>query len=54
MIDNDLTSYWWSAGDLDWIMIDMGMSQPVGRVYVNFGWWYTSGCCGICICTKTM
>ena len=44
MLDNDLTnSYWWSAGDYDWIMVDMGLSQPVGRVFVNFGWCSVDG-----------
>ena len=44
MIDNDLTdSYWWSNGDYDWIEIDMEVSQRVGRVFVNFGWWYNNG-----------
>merc|ERR1712037_956925 len=55
MIDGDLTdSYWWSNGDYDWIMIDMGVSQPVGRVFVDFGWWYNDGCCRLCVCTKTI
>ena len=44
MIDGDLiNSYWWSNGNYDWIMIDMGVSQPVGRVFVNFGYWYLHG-----------
>ena len=53
MIDNDLTdSYWWSDGDYDWIEIDMGVSQPVGRIFVNFGWWWNTGCPFSCTNTK--